>query len=212
MPTMSSPTTVSMGQPLTTSSSSYPPPSSSDGRVAGAVPLPFRKDGRANPESQCQPRSRALTGEPLLPPTNNGDDEASIRAATAMIAMRQRWSRRLGSTQPSAQSIFGSKRAFNATTASCGGSGIVLDSPINAIAHDDSATATTSSPVAADRGQTSSGGGEGGITPVDPDVRSRPPSQGQEKLHFPVKVRPSKSEESKEVKVRIPSVYEKVGK
>ena len=171
----SSPSTVSMGQPLTFLSSSYPP-SSSDGRFAIAAPLPFRKDGRANPEWTQGQMRRALTGEPL-PPTNNGDDEyeASIRAATAMIAMRQRRSRQLSSTtgtwQPSAQSIFSFKRAFNATMAPSS-RGIVLDSQTSAIAP--SSTATTLRPAAADRVQTSSGGGgEGGVTPVDPAVRSR---------------------------------------
>lgn len=177
----SSPTTVSRGRPLPLSSSSYPP-SLSGGRFAVAVPLPFRKDGRANPEwSQGQPR-RASTGE-LPPPTDDEDDEASIRAATAMIAIRQRQSRQLstGVWQPSAQSIFSFKRAFNATMASGGGSGSrigVLDSPTRAIARGDQppSTATTPSPAADDHGQTPSDGGERDVTlaPASPAVRSRP--------------------------------------
>ncbi|EJK68430.1 hypothetical protein THAOC_10391, partial [Thalassiosira oceanica] len=150
--------------------------------IRGRRPLPFRKDGRANPEwSQGQPR-RASTGE-LPPPTDDEDDEASIRAATAMIAIRQRQSRQLstGVWQPSAQSIFSFKRAFNATMASGGGSGSrigVLDSPARAIARGDQppSTATTPSPAADDHGQTPSDGGERDVTlaPASPAVRSRP--------------------------------------
>ena len=170
----SSPTSVSSGRSLPLSSSSYPPP---DGRFSVAVPLPFRKDGRPNPE-WGQGRLRRATAPSS---TDNEDDEASIRAATAMIAMRQRQSRQqnTGAWQPSAQSIFSFKRAFNATMAAGGGSGSrigVLDSPTRAM------STATASPAVDDGGQTSSGGGgverDVTLTPINPAVRSRPQHVG----------------------------------